>query len=370
MLGVSKAFGAGPEVVRDVSFSLSPGEFLTLLGPSGSGKTTTLMMVAGFEQPSRGDIRISGRSVLAAPPERRNLGVVFQQYALFPHMTARENVEFPLRMRSTKGARRRDQALEMLDKVGLRSLAERKPRELSGGQQQRVALARALIFEPSVLLLDEPLGALDKRLRESLQLEIKALQARVGVSILFVTHDQEEAMMMSDRIAVMNEGQIVQVGTPDLVYSRPCSPFVANFLGECNLIACQAEALAEDTTQLVFADATRVTVEREPGVCPAQNSVVSVRPERLRFVAGPEDAQNSFRGVVTSRVFLGSSTRFTVDALGSELVVRETDLTSESAPKPGDPITLGFDRADAQVLDAEYPGAKAGLRPSLEQSAI
>ena len=231
-----KAYTPGNFVVRDVTFTLQPGEFLTLLGPSGSGKTSTLMMVAGFETPSEGEIHVDGKDVANLPPERRNFGVVFQGYALFPHMSVLDNVEFPLRMKRVARQQRRRQAIDMLERVGLADLAARRPRELSGGQQQRVALARALVFEPDALLLDEPLGALDRRLREQLQLEIKEIQRRVGISILFVTHDQDEAMMMSDRIAVMDHGEIVQIGSPSDVYLHPDTSFVASFLGETNLI--------------------------------------------------------------------------------------------------------------------------------------
>ena len=204
----------GPLVVEDVSFTLQPGEFLTLLGPSGSGKTSTMMMVAGFERPTAGDIRVGGRSVVGIPPQRRSLGIVFQSYALFPHMSVLDNVAFALRMRRIDRAERNRQAMDMLERVGLSEFAQRRPRQLSGGQQQRVALARALVFDPEALLLDEPLGALDKALREQLQREIKSIQQRMGVAALFVTHDQSEAMMMSDRIAVMRDGRIEQIDTP------------------------------------------------------------------------------------------------------------------------------------------------------------
>ena len=232
--GVWKAYDSGSYVVQDVSFTLEPGEFITLLGPSGSGKTTTLLMVAGFETPTRGRILVDGRDVAWLSPARRNFGVVFQGYALFPHLSVLENVEFALRMRRVSRHQSHLRAMEMLEKVGLTEFAKRRPRELSGGQQQRVALARALVFEPDALLLDEPLGALDKGLRETLQLEIKEIQRRIGISILLVTHDQDEAMMMSDYIAVMRNGRIVQLGSPADLYQHPRTPFVAGFLGETN----------------------------------------------------------------------------------------------------------------------------------------
>src|SRR5580698_4772396 len=224
--------------VRGVSLDIRSGEFLTLLGPSGSGKTTTLMMIAGFEVPSAGDIAIDGRSVVALPPHKRNIGMVFQNYALFPHLTVAENIGFPLKQRGVDRATRARKVAESLELVRLPGYQARTPRQLSGGQQQRVALARAIVFRPRLLLMDEPLGALDKQLRESLQLEMRRLHADLGITFIYVTHDQEEALTMSDRIAVMNEGRIAQVGTPEDLYDRPCDQFVASFIGESNFLPC------------------------------------------------------------------------------------------------------------------------------------
>jgi ABC-type Fe3+/spermidine/putrescine transport system ATPase subunit len=349
------AYDAGPYVVKDICFTLEPGEFLTLLGPSGSGKTTTLMMVAGFELPTRGEIRVDGRDVARLPPERRNFGVVFQGYALFPHLTVLENVEFALRMRRI--ARRDCQRLsmEMLDKVGLSAFAKRRPRELSGGQQQRVALARALVFEPDALLLDEPLGALDKRLREALQVEIKEIQRRIGISVLFVTHDQAEAMMMSDRIAVMRNGRIVQLGSPTEVYQHPRTPFVASFLGETNLIAAVECQSGGPVTQVRFADGTLGLAE-EPrdgrtGL-PDGRVLLSLRPERIHLLAPEARADTITLGLVVERTFLGNQIRYIVDALGQKLIVSTTELRLASRIGPGDTVTLGWDRDEAQLLAA------------------
>jgi putative spermidine/putrescine transport system ATP-binding protein len=327
LIGVWKRYESGPEVVKDVSFTLEPGEFLTLLGPSGSGKTTTLMMVAGFELPSAGTIRVDDRDVSTLSPDRRNFGVVFQGYALFPHMTVQENVEFAMRMRDRPRNECVRRAREMLDKVGLADFAERKPRALSGGQQQRVALARALVFEPDALLLDEPLGALDRRLREAMQIEIKELQKRIGISILFVTHDQDEAMMMSDRIAVMNKGRIVQIGSPAEVYQHPHSAFVASFLGETNLIPAD---------RLGRGDAT-----------------VSIRPERIRFLQPDETADCSLDGTVIDATFLGRQMRFIVGALDQRIVVSTADPAVYARVAPGDAVRLGWNTDDAQRLAAE-----------------
>ncbi len=334
-------------------FTLRQGEFLTLLGPSGSGKTTTLMMVAGFERPTRGDIRVGGRSVMNDPPQRRNFGIVFQSYALFPHMSVLENVEFPLRMRGVAKRERRTPALDMLEKVGLSGFQNRKPRELSGGQQQRVAVARALVFDPDALLLDEPLGALDKRLREAMQIEIKAIQRRVGISVLYVTHDQEEAMVMSDRIAVMREGKIVQIGAPVDLYKHPETPFVANFLGETNLLPCR---VIEDGPYgtVVFADGSvGIAVGPRAGSGEGHGRwFVSVRPEQVSAPAPGNHLDTAIDGTVRDCTFVGSYVRVTILACQQEIVVKGGDAVTAWA-QPGRRVRIGWRRDDAQILCAE-----------------
>lgn len=349
--GLWKAYGQGAYVVRDVSFALRRGEFLTLLGPSGSGKTTSLMMVAGFEKPTRGEILVDGRDIASRPPEQRNFGMVFQGYALFPQKNVLENVEFGLRMKGVPPAARRRQALDMLDKVGLGDFTARKPRELSGGQQQRVALARALVFEPDALLLDEPLSALDRKLRESLQNEIKELQKRFGISILFVTHDQDEAMMMSDRIAVMAEGRIVQVGSPSDVYLHPATPFVAGFLGETNLVPGTYRGTDGGYAVVAFKDATqgRARLPADGRSLTAGEAVrVSVRPERVRLLT--QQAEANFAGIVTDCTFLGRHTRYRIQALGQALTVSATEWSTSVALCAGTPVWLGWAAEDAQIL--------------------
>jgi putative spermidine/putrescine transport system ATP-binding protein len=363
-----KAYAPGKFVVRDVSFTLHPGEFLSLLGPSGSGKTSTLMMVAGFETPSEGHIRVDGQDVANLPPERRNLGVVFQGYALFPHMSVLANVEFPLRMKRTGGRDRRRRALEMLDRVGLADFAARRPRELSGGQQQRVALARALVFEPDALLLDEPLSALDRRLREQLQQEIKELQRRVGISILYVTHDQDEAMMMSDRIAVMAEGEIAQIGPPSDVYLHPDSAFVASFLGETNLLPVVFQGVEQGRAVVRYADGEvgqarlpRSGAPPKPGD-PAQ---VAIRPERLRLLDAGMAAEQERAGTVVSHTFMGRHIRSVIHSFGAPsggvasfdtalvgqlLTVSSTSLPAASGMGEGVAVRLGWNIDDAQFL--------------------
>ena len=249
--------------VRGVSLDIRSGEFLTLLGPCGSGKTTTLMMIAGFETPNAGDIAIDGHVGGRLPPYRRNIGMVFQNYALFPHMTVAENIGFPLKQRGVAKARRaRRLVAEALELVRLPGYERRYPRQLSGGQQQRVALARAIVFEPRLLLMDEPLGALDKQLRENLQLEMRRLHADLGITFIYVTHDQEEALTMSDRVAVMNEGLVAQVGTPEDLYDRPCDRFVAAFIGEFNFLSAIVRGMEDDVV-------VPTAAARRPCDCPA-----------------------------------------------------------------------------------------------------
>jgi ABC-type Fe3+/spermidine/putrescine transport system ATPase subunit len=347
-----KAYTPGNFVVRDVTFTLQPGEFLTLLGPSGSGKTSTLMMVAGFETPSEGEIHVDGKDVANLPPERRNFGVVFQGYALFPHMSVLDNVEFPLRMKRVARQQRRRQAIDMLERVGLADLAARRPRELSGGQQQRVALARALVFEPDALLLDEPLGALDRRLREQLQLEIKEIQRRVGISILFVTHDQDEAMMMSDRIAVMDHGEIAQIGSPSDVYLHPDTSFVASFLGETNLIPVKFQGIENGQAVARYDNGMhgRARMPRTGSLPkPGAAALVSLRPERIRLLSTGASAEQITDGTLISHTFLGRHARSVVAAIGQTLAVSSTDVPA-AAIAEGSSVRLGWSYDDAQLL--------------------
>ena len=358
-------------VVRDVSFDLQPGEFLTLLGPSGSGKSTTLLMVAGFETPNSGTIRVDGTDIAGRFPEHRNFGVVFQGYGLFPHMTVQENVEFPLRMKRVPGSDRRRRASAMLEKVGLAPFAARRPRELSGGQQQRVALARALVFEPDALLLDEPLAALDRKLRETLQLEIKDIQRRVGISVLFVTHDQDEAMMMSDRIAVMQEGRIVQIGSPPEVYLHPATPFVAGFLGETNILPGVICGRDGSHAMVRFSGGAlghaRLPREGTPPEA-GESVVVALRPERIRLLARSEPSELALDGLVSSHAFLGKSARYVVQLCDRPIVVSTTDWPPPANLHDGAPVRLGWSREDAQILGAEAKDAQ-GSAPDAPRSS-
>jgi putative spermidine/putrescine transport system ATP-binding protein len=307
---VSRYFG-DVKAVDDANLEILDGEFFSMLGPSGSGKTTCLRMIAGFDRPTSGNISLYGQDVSDLPPYERNVNTVFQDYALFPHMTVEDNIAYGLMIKGVPKAERYKQADEMLDLVRLPGFGYRKPSQLSGGQRQRVALARALINHPRVLLLDEPLGALDLKLRQQMQVELKSIQKRVGITFIFVTHDQEEALTMSDRIAVFNEGKIEQVGTPAEVYERPASPFVAGFVGTSNLIGGEV--------------AKRIT---------GSEQMFSVRPEKIRLdsTKGKVDKDMySIEGVIRDVVYLGLFTRYLVEIEGGgDLVVVEQNLKSTS----------------------------------------
>ena len=310
MRGLRKDFG-DVVAVDGIDLDILDGEFLTLLGPSGSGKTTVLRLIAGFETPSAGTIVLSGHDVTKLAPFQRDVNTVFQDYALFPHMNVGRNVEYGLRVKGVAKDERRSRALEALASVQLVGFEMRKPDQMSGGQRQRVALARALVNRPRVLLLDEPLGALDLKLREQMQVELKQLQRHVGVTFVFVTHDQEEALTMSDRIAVFNAGRIEQIGTPAEVYERPATPFVAGFVGTSNLL--QGE-----------------TARRVLGV----DGVYSVRPEKIRIANALErvaEGEHGAAGVVSEVVYVGAATRFVVDLeVGGHLVALQQNLRSTS----------------------------------------
>jgi len=286
--GINKTYG-NFTALGDVNLEVAKGEFVTFLGPSGSGKTTTLMIIAGFEKATRGAVTIGGTDLSDLDPHQRNIGIVFQNYGLFPHRTAAENVFFPLQMRGTKRGPGLRRAEEMLEMVGLAGFGHRYPKELSGGQQQRVALARALVFEPSLLLLDEPLGALDKNLREQMQIEIKRIQRALGVTTIFVTHDQTEAMSMSDRIVVFDKGAIEQAGAPLDIYHRPQTRFVAGFVGESNLVPARIEA--EGVAQSPVLGRVAYLPEGQPQAAPGQEVTLMIRPEHMKLSRAPLDGR-------------------------------------------------------------------------------
>jgi len=338
---LTRAFGA-TRALDEMSLDIEPGELVALLGPSGCGKTTALRIVAGFEFADSGEVLIDGRDVSPVPASKRDMGMVFQSYSLFPNMSALDNVAFGLRMRGARTAGRRRQAAELLDMVGLAAQARQFPHQLSGGQQQRVALARALAIEPRVLLLDEPLSALDAKVRLQLREQIRTLQLRLGTTTLFVTHDQEEALSMSDRVGVMQSGKLEQVATPDELYSRPATAFVAEFVGTMNRLPGE---LSGDGTAI---SVIGLTVPVQPGG-PASGAVDAlVRPENLTVT--PSETGD---GIVTVRTFLGAVTRLTVRLSGDTEVVVDVATTSAADLTPGTAVQVGLPAAPVLVAARE-----------------
>jgi spermidine/putrescine transport system ATP-binding protein len=340
--------------VDDIDLYMPPGEFFTMVGPSGCGKTTTLRMIAGFERPTKGRILLDSVDVAQTPPHRRNVNTVFQSYALFPHLNVADNVAFGLKYRRTTKEERRRKVAEMLDLVKLTGFGRRKPSELSGGQQQRVALARALVLRPRVLLLDEPLGALDARLRKELQVELKALQSDVGVTFIFVTHDQEEALTMSDRIAVMNGGHVEQAGPPQAVYEEPETLFVADFLGVSNLIPAEAAGRDGDCCRLQVGERW---LRAEQGTTDARGEVKAmIRPERVRVEPHGSEGDNRLPGLVEHSVFLGSFRELRVRLLGGTLIkaVVPNDGT-ELEYEQGTPLMVHLPEEALRVLGPSGP---------------
>lgn len=338
LVDLTKAYAqAARPAVDSVNLEIAPGEFMTFLGPSGSGKTTTLNMIAGFTSVTSGQILVNGQDIARTPAHKRDMGMVFQQYALFPHMTAAQNVAFGLEQRKVPKAEIQERVARALDMVHLGPLADRKPKQMSGGQQQRVAVARALVIDPQVLLMDEPLGALDKRLREQLQVELARIHRSLGLTFVFVTHDQEEALSLSDRIAVFNEGGIEQVGTADDLYERPASLFVANFLGDSTTFAGRV------SPEGIASDAWTLRAERAPGEQVGDEAAIVVRPERLRILGRdgiPVDGDNAVSATVTDVVYLGSSRKLVLRLVnGDACVVRET-AGQHSAAAPGEDVTV------------------------------
>lgn len=352
LVGLARDYG-DVQAVRATDLTVRPGEFLTFLGASGSGKTTTLMMIAGFVTPSAGDILIDGASIAGLPPDKRNLGVVFQNYALFPHMTVAQNVGFPLRMRHMPKAEARAAVAEALAIVKLEAFGGRRIAELSGGQQQRVALARALVFRPPVLLMDEPLGALDRRLRDHMQSEIKRIQKSLGLTVIYVTHDQEEAMAMSDRIAVMDHGVIHQVGSPSEIYEIPATEYVARFIGESNLLDGTVVSVAGDVATVAMALGGHA-VGAARGLPPGKAVRLLLRPEAFASLEGGAPlGANRLAGVVETAEYLGQSIRYLVRVDETEILLRETRREGIRRHAPGDRIVLEWSPDSALLLPAE-----------------
>lgn len=347
--GVRKSYG-GYVAVESVDLALRPEEFLTFLVPSGSGKTTTLMMVAGLQQPDAGSIRLGGQPVDRLPPYRRDIGMVFQNYALFPHMSVRRNVAFPLEMRGLARAEIDRQVADALQLVGLADYGDRLPRQLSGGQQQRVALARAMVYHPTLLLMDEPLGALDKKLREQMQREIKRIHRERRISVLYVTHDQEEALTMSDRIAVFNKGRVEQIGTPEELYERPATRFVADFLGETNFLPGHVLGSAGTHCSVDISGHQVEATSPVPATAGAA-VVVAVRPERLRLQ--PVDQRpDGLTGMLTEVVYLGSARRSVVRLAGGSdcFALHHANEAETASLAPGQAVSLSWEGRHATVF--------------------
>jgi spermidine/putrescine transport system ATP-binding protein len=341
--------------INNISMTIDEGEFFALLGPSGCGKTTTLRAIAGFEHPDSGEILIRGKPVQGIPPFHRPVNTVFQDYALFPHMSILSNVMFGLKMAGVANDEAKKRAMEALELVRLPHTAERKPWQLSGGQRQRIALARALVNRPALLLLDEPLGALDLKLRKTMQYELKTMQREVGITFIFVTHDQEEALTMADRIAVMSEGNVLQIGKPDDIYERPANRFVADFIGETNFIEGTLAGKSGDLGQVKLADGRILEAPlNQHNIAIGQSATLAIRPERIAITTSP-NASNStlLKGKIAEVQYIGTDMRYHVNAGGNiNLVVRAQNLDNESSDsyKIGQDVTIAWKNNNASIL--------------------
>ncbi|MEK1939820.1 MAG: ABC transporter ATP-binding protein [Pseudomonas sp.] len=348
---VQKSYDGKTLVIKDLNLSIAKGEFLTLLGASGSGKTTTLMMLAGFETPTRGEIRMAGKPIQNVPAHKRGMGMVFQNYALFPHMTVSENLAYPLKMRGLDRSTIETKVKRAIDMVQLHDMQLRRPSELSGGQQQRVALARAMVFEPQVILMDEPLGALDKNLREHMQYEIKQLHRSLGVTVVYVTHDQGEALTMSDRVAVFHQGDIAQIGAPTTLYEHPENAYVATFIGENNVLHGQLKGRQGEQVDVALNAGlnTRGVAVGALGAT-GQDIQLLIRPEKVRLCAiGP----SSYQATLADRVYLGDHIRVHLKlSNGDTLIVKTANDQSINALRNGQPVGFTWNPEDARVFTA------------------
>ena len=348
---VDKSYDGKVLVVKDLNLDIAEGEFITMLGPSGSGKTTCLMMLAGFETPTNGEIYLDSNPISNIPPHKRGIGMVFQNYALFPHMTVYENLAFPLKVRKflkDEIDKKVDKALSM---VSLSGFENRMPGQLSGGQQQRVAVARALVFDPSVVLMDEPLGALDKNLRERMQYEIKHIHESIGVTVVYVTHDQGEALTMSNRIAVFNDGKVQQLSSPDKLYEEPVNSFVAEFIGENNRFSGKVTDISKDKCKVKLDEGSEILANPIAVKSNGENTIVSLRPERA-LINTKEKMENNFKGKIEEVIYHGDHTRVRLNLLGNkDFILKVPNSSAKMDIKLGNQINVSWNSFDARALD-------------------
>jgi putative spermidine/putrescine transport system ATP-binding protein len=351
--GVQKTYDGEHLVVKNLDLDIRKGEFITLLGPSGSGKTTTLLMLAGFEIPTHGDIYLADRRINSMPPHKRDIGMVFQNYALFPHLTIEENVAFPLSVRKVNKVEAKERVRAALRMIKMEALAHRRPGQLSGGQQQRVALARALVFNPQLVLMDEPLGALDKRLREQMQLEIKQLHETMGITIVYVTHDQSEALTMSDRIAVFNDGIVQQIDKPNVLYEHPVNSFVANFVGQNNMLPGIVETIEQGYCQVALASGGSVMAKAVNVACAGAATSLSLRPERIAIVSDQmgRKGPNHLPARVQSTIYLGDHALAVLNVAGAPEFMVKLQQGGHIALSHGQDVAITFRPEDCLALD-------------------
>ena len=348
---VDKSYDGKVLVVKDLNLDIAEGEFITMLGPSGSGKTTCLMMLAGFETPTNGEIYLDGNPISNIPPHKRGIGMVFQNYALFPHMTVYENLAFPLKVRKFSKDDTDKKVEKALSMVSLSGFGSRMPGQLSGGQQQRVAVARALVFDPAVVLMDEPLGALDKNLRESMQYEIKHIHESIGVTVVYVTHDQSEALTMSNRIAVFNDGKVQQLSSPDKLYEEPVNSFVAEFIGENNTFQGEVADISNNKCKIKLETGDEILANPIRVKSKGEKSIVSLRPERA-IINPDEKMDNKFKGKIEEVIYHGDHTRVRLNLLDNkEFILKVPNSSARMDIKLGNDIKIGWNSFDARALD-------------------
>ncbi|UWQ49795.1 ABC transporter ATP-binding protein [Leisingera caerulea] len=351
---VQKSYDGENLVVKDLNLTMPKGEFLTMLGPSGSGKTTCLMMLAGFETATHGDIRLDGTSINNIPPHKRGIGMVFQNYALFPHMTIAENLSFPLEVRNMGKSEREEKVKRALDMVEMGAFGGRRPAQLSGGQQQRIALARALVFEPELVLMDEPLGALDKQLREKMQFEITHLAHRLGITVVYVTHDQTEALTMSDRVAVFDDGRIQQIAPPDQLYESPENSFVAQFIGENNTLEGTVKEINNGIALVQLDDGELIDCKPVNVSQPGERTRVSIRPERVEYNKDRlQEGVHTLKAEVLEFIYMGDIFRTRLRVAGNdEFIIKTRNAPDQVRLQPGQQIEIGWLPEDCRALDA------------------